>query len=185
VRDVQSTYCYLLSEEDRCDETTWGVRLLDLADQGLHPDYTVADGGLALRAGASGRLGECSLSRDVFHGERDLGNLAFYLEHRASGCTSVRQKLEHQMERQKRHGRGNRLSKRLAVARQAELQAVALAGDIRLLADWVKEDILSLAGPGLATRRELFDFVVQELAQREKLCPHRIGPRAAGVGRPA
>jgi len=80
------------------------------------------------------------------------------------------------MSRQKRHGRGNRLSKRLAVARQAELQAVALAGDIRLLADWVKDDILSLAGPALATRRELFDFVVQELTQRERLCPHRIGP---------
>ena len=33
--DVASTYCYLLSLEDHRDETTWGVRLLELGDQGL------------------------------------------------------------------------------------------------------------------------------------------------------
>jgi len=35
--DVDSTYCYLLSLEDHRDETTWGVRLLELGDQGLAP----------------------------------------------------------------------------------------------------------------------------------------------------
>jgi len=174
--DVQSTYCYLLSEEDQCDETTWGVRLLDLAAQGLRPDYTVADGGLALRAGQAAAWAGVPCHGDVFHAERELGKLALYLAHRAAGCTRVRQKLEHQMERQKRHGRGNRLSKRVAMARQAEGQAVALAQDVRLLADWLRQDILSLAGPALGARRELFDFVVRELAQREGLCPHRIGP---------
>lgn len=174
--DAQSTYCYLLAEEDHCDETTWGVHLLDLAEQGLRPDYTVADGGSALRAGQAAAWKGVPCHGDVFHAERDLGNLAFYLEHRASGCTSVRQKLEHQMQRRQRHGRGHLLSKRLAVARQAEGQAVALAGDIRLLADWIKQDILSLAGPSWAARKDLFDFVVAELAQREELCRHRIGP---------
>ncbi|MCJ7544360.1 MAG: hypothetical protein MUP47_07315 [Phycisphaerae bacterium] len=179
--DAKSTYCYLLSEEDHCDETTWGVRLLDLERQGLRPDYTVADGGLALRAGQAAAWQDVPCHGDVFHAERELGNLAFYLEHRASGCTSARQKLEHQMERRKRQGRGNQLSKRLAVARQAELQAVVLAGDVRILADWMRKDILSLSGPSLATRRELFDFVVQELSQRERFCPHRIGPLWRGL----
>jgi hypothetical protein len=174
--DAKSTYCYLLSEEDHCDETTWGVHLLDLAAQGLRPDYTVADGGLALRAGQAAAWEDIACHGDVFHAERELGKLAFYLTHRATGCTSARQKLEHQMERRKRHGQGNQLSKRLAVARQAERAAVALAGEVRLLADWMREDILSLAGPARATRRELFDFVVRELARRERLCPHRIGP---------
>jgi hypothetical protein len=174
--DVRSTYCYLLSEEDHCDETTWGVRLLDLAEQGLRPDYTVADGGLALRAGQAAAWENVPCHGDVFHAERELGKLAFYLTHRAAGCSSARQRLEQQMTRQKRRGRGNCLSKRLALARQAELQAVALAQDVRLLADWLKQDILSLAGPTLATRRELYDFVVAELAQREGSCPHRIGP---------
>jgi hypothetical protein len=174
--DVKSTYCYLLAEAEHCDETTWGVHLLDLAARGLRPDYTVADGGTALRAGQAAAWPQVPCHGDVFHAERELGKLAHYLSHRAAGCTSARQKLEHQMERQKRHRRGNRLSKRLAVTRQAELTAVALAQDVRLLADWLQEDILSLAGPDLATRRELFDFVVEELARREELCPHRIGP---------
>ncbi len=43
--DVDSTYCYLLAAEDHCDETTWGVHLLDLSEQGLCLDYTIADGG--------------------------------------------------------------------------------------------------------------------------------------------
>jgi hypothetical protein len=174
--DAKSTYCYLLAEEDHCDETTWGVHLLDLADQGLHPDRTVADGGLALRAGQAAAWKDVPCHGDVFHGERDLGNLAFYLERRACGCTSARQKLEHQMQRRKQKGRGNELSKKLAIARQAETQAVALAQDVRVLADWLQKDILSLSGPSLATRRELFNFVVAELAAREGLCSHRIGP---------
>jgi hypothetical protein len=174
--DLKSTYCYLLAEEEHCDETTWGVHLLDLERQGLHPDYTVADGGRGLRAGQAAAWEDVPCHGDVFHAERDLGNLAFYLEHRASGWASVRQKIEDQMERRKRNGRGNCLSKRLVLARQGEAQAVALAQDIRILADWMQKDILSLAGPSWVVRRELFDFVVEELARRENLCPHRIGP---------
>jgi hypothetical protein len=174
--DVYSTFCYLLAAEDACDETTWGVHLLDLADRGLRPDRTIADGGRALRAGQAAAWPEVPCNGDVFHAERDLGNLAYYLDHRAAGCTAVRRKLEGRMVRLKRHGKGNSLSKRLAVARQAEQQAVDLARDVRALADWMQNDILSLAGANLATRRELFAFVVEELQHREPLCPHRIGP---------
>jgi len=174
--DAHSTYCYLLAEEDHCDETTWGVHLLDLADQGLRPDYTVADGGLALRAGQAAAWEGVPCHGDVFHAQRDLGNLALYLEHRASGCARARRKLERQMQRRKRHGKGNQLARRLEVARRAEAQAGALAADIGILADWMQQDILSLAGPSWAVRKEMFDFVVGELAQREQLCLHRIGP---------
>ena len=76
----------------------------------------------------------------------------------------------------KRQGKGKTLSRKLAVARQEEQKAVDLARDVRALADWMQNDILSLGGPDLATRRELFAFIVQELHQREPSCPHRIGP---------
>ena len=174
--DVESTYCYLLSEEDSCDETSWGVHLLDLLEQGLAVDYTVADGGGSLRAGQKAAWGEVPCHGDVFHAERDLGNLAFYLERRADGCLAARRHIEHQMERCRKRRRGNTLSKKLAIARQAEAKAVALALEIRILTDWMQDDILSLAGPDLGTRRELFDFVIAELAAREHLCPHRVGP---------
>jgi hypothetical protein len=68
------------------------------------------------------------------------------------------------------------LERRLAAARRAETEAVRLADDLRILADWMRQDILALAGPDLATRRHLFDFVVQELRKREPSCPHRIAP---------
>ena len=174
--DAKSTYCYLLSEAECCDETTWGVHLLDLERQGLHPDYTVADGGTALRAGQAAAWPRAPCHGDVFHAERELGKVAYYLANRAAGCVSARQKLEHKMERSKRHGRGKQLSRKLGLVRQAELEAVALAQDVRLLADWLREDILALAGPDRTTRRELFDFVVRELGRRENLCPYRIGP---------
>ncbi len=44
------------------------------------------------------------------------------------------------------------------------------------LFDWLRYDILSLAGPDQTTRRELYDFVVAELRAREPLCSYRIGP---------
>ena len=174
--DVKSTYCYLLALAEHCDETTWGVHLLDLEAQGLHPNYTVADGGLALRAGQAAAWDDVPCHGDVFHAERDLGELAFYLERRASGRTHDREKLEHQMEREKRRSQGHRLSKKLALARQEETQAVALARDVRTIADWMRQDILSLAGPSLADRRDLFDFLAGELQARQEGCPHRIGP---------
>src|SRR5271170_5880082 len=48
--DILSSYCYLLSCEEQRDADTWGVHLLELHEQGFDPDYTVADGGNALRA---------------------------------------------------------------------------------------------------------------------------------------
>ena len=174
--DARSTYCYLLSAEDQRDETTWGVHLLDLAAQGLHPDYTIADGGRGLRAGQAAAWDDVPCHGDVFHAERDLGKLAFFLENRAAGCTTMRQKLERKMNRAKNKGKGRPLSKKLAYARQAEEQAIELAKNIRTLADWMQNDILSLAGPDLQSRRELYDFVVEELRTLESLCPYRITP---------
>ena len=174
--DVQSTYCYLLSLEEHRDETTWGVHLLDLADKGLCPDYTIADGGKGLRAGQKAAWPSVACHGDVFHPERDLGKLASFLEHRAASCTTAREKLERQMLRCKKRGKGQTLSKRLALARQAELRATHLAQDIGTLADWMQNDILSLAGPDRATRADLFDFVVEQLEHREHLCIHRIRP---------
>jgi hypothetical protein len=175
--DVRSLYCYLLAEEQHADETTWGVHLLDLEARGLGPDYTVADGGRGLRAGQTAAWGSrIPCHGDVFHAERDLGAVAYFLENRAAGCVQTRKKLERKMERRKKHRRGKTLSKRLAAARRAEVTSVELARDIRLLSDWIQGDILALAGPDRATRRELYDFVIEELRRREPLCPHRIEP---------
>jgi transposase-like protein len=179
--DARSTYCYLLAAEDHRDETTWGTHLLDLERRGFHPDYTIADGGVGLRAGQNAACPDVACHGDVFHAERDLGQLATYLENRALGAIAARQKAQAGFERALRpHSRRRRdrpaLQRRLEAARQAETDATDLADDLGTLADWMRRDVLALAGPDPETRRRLFDFIVEELRRRQPACPHRIGP---------
>ncbi len=174
--DAKSTYCYLLAAEDQRDETTWGVHLLELAQKGLHPDYTIADAGRGLRAGQATVWDDVPCHGDVFHAERDLAKLAYFLENRAAGCSTMLQKLQRKMQRAKNKGKGQSVSKKLAQARKAQAEAADLAKDIRILADWMNNDILSAAGPDLRTRQQLYDFVVEQLRIRESICPHRISP---------
>src|SRR5919202_597583 len=68
-------------------------------------------------------------------------------------------------------GRGLRAGQQAAEAR-----ASCLARDVRTLVQWLRHDVLALAGPDLATRRELFDFIVTELTAREPEDPRRIRP---------
>jgi len=178
---ARSTYCYLLRVEDHRDETTWGTHLLDLERRGFHPDYTIADGGVGLRAGQAAACPAVPCHADLFHAEREVGQLATYLENRALGAIAARQKVQARLDRAGRpHSRHRKerpaLERRLAAARQAETEAVRMADDIRTLADWLQADVLALAGPDLATRRQLFDFIVRELRRREPACPHRILP---------
>src|SRR6201988_2032695 len=63
----ESTYCYLLAAEDHRDADTWGVRLLDAAQQGFKRDYTIADAGKGLRAGHKAGGGDTACLGDVFH----------------------------------------------------------------------------------------------------------------------
>ncbi|WP_147440850.1 hypothetical protein [Paraburkholderia sp. RAU2J] len=56
--DAGSTYCYLLAAEAHRDGDTWGVHLLDAAQQGLAPGYTIADAGQGLRAGQNAAWGD-------------------------------------------------------------------------------------------------------------------------------
>src|SRR3954451_5638884 len=64
----------------------------------------------------------------------------------------------------------------LELARCMEARASGLARDVRTLVHWLRHDVLALAGPDLATRRELFDFIVAELMAREPEDPRRIRP---------
>ena len=80
------------------------------------------------------------------------------------------------MTKAKRKGKGNKFSKRLALAEQAEAMAINLADDINALAEWLRNDILALAGADANTRRQLLDFAIESLRQKEHLRPNRIRP---------
>lgn len=175
--DHNSTYCYLLSVEDSCDETTWGVHLLDLSDRGLDLERTIADGGIALRAGQKAAWSDAvPCDGDVFHAHRKLTQLVVFLQRRAYKCINAHQDLQSKMQRARKKGNGQKLSKKLALARQTETAAVDLADEIEILSDWMGNDILSAAGPNLEERQKLYDFVVEQLHRLEPQCPHRIRP---------
>ena len=52
-------------------------------------------------------------------------------------------------------------------AKRREAGLVARAQDVKILCQWFSHDVLALAGPSLAVRQELFDFIEAELQQRE------------------
>jgi transposase-like protein len=75
--DAASSYCYLLAAERHRDADTWGVHLLDAAQQGLRPDHTIADAGQGLRAGQRAAWGDTPPCHgDVFHIQRQCEGLA-------------------------------------------------------------------------------------------------------------
>jgi hypothetical protein len=177
--DADSTYCYLLSQEEHRDAETWAVRLWELADRGLRPEATVADGGTALRAGQELALPGVPCRGDVFHPfYEEVGPLVRALESRAYKAIEAKSKLEKQLATpgKRRDRRKLSLVQQLRRARPAEAQAITLADDVALLARWLRQDVLAVTGLSYDARRELYDFVVSELRARQGGCPHRLGP---------
>jgi hypothetical protein len=174
--DLDTLYCYLLAAEAHRDAETWAVHLLDLTEQGLKPDYVVADGGTGLRAGQALAWPEVACDGDVFHGLQTVTRLATTLEKRAYAAINESEQLEKKMGRAKRRKRGRSLSKKLARARAAEVTAIHLADTVQTLSTWLREDILALAGPDALDRRMLYDFVVDSLHELEALDRRRLRP---------
>ena len=180
--DAASTYCYQLSLEAHCDAETWGLRLLELGDQGFAPEAIVADAGAALRAGQALAMPTVPCRGDVFHILRELELVVGFLENRAHDAlrqAECRQRDFDLARRHDRHGRAKSFRSAAQLLRRAKAAAdaaVALADDVALLAKWLRYDILSVAGPCHAERLALYDFVVAELKSRVPGCLHRLTP---------
>lgn len=166
--DVDSTYCYLLSPEQRRDGDTWGIRLLELVERGFAPQATVADFGSGLRNGQQEALPGVPCRGDVFHILQSLTRVAAMLVHRAFQACEVHQNLQDkQASYCWHHGRKDQsLALRRSRAASDEQNALALADEVNLLIAWLRHDILAVAGPCSDDRRRLYDFVVAELRQR-------------------
>lgn len=166
--DVASTYCFLLRREEHRDAVTWGVRLLELADRGFAPQSTIADFGSGLRAGVAEALPDRPCRGDVFHAEMDLSKAARILDNQACHAIEHRSKLQN---KQGQHCRktgspSHSLTTQITNAQRQEREAVTRADEVKLLADWLRQDIFAVAGPSYPDRQILYDFVVAELQQR-------------------
>jgi hypothetical protein len=106
---------------------------------------------------------------DVFHALYELGQAVAAVESRAYAAITARAKLEQEQATfEKRKGRKSAsVAAQLWHAVAAEEQAVARAADVATLARWLRQDVLAVAGPDLATRQELYDFLVAELQARQ------------------
>ena len=139
--DTESTSCSLLRQEEHRDADTWGVRLLELVDRGFDPEATLADFASGLRAGPEQALPGVACRGDVFPAWYELGPLVRYLENRAYEAIDTRTKLERkQAAAERRQGRKERaLAQKLCAARRAEAKAITLAGDVAVLARWLRK----------------------------------------------
>ncbi len=166
--DAASTYCYLLQGVEHRDGETWGWHLLDVMEQGFQPDFTIADAGTGLRAGQKEVLPDTPSQGDVFHLQQQFETVVNILNRQAASATAQRMKLEQKLAQAKLKGQKTRpLKCKLNVAHQREQKLVMLTTDVNTLLGWMSHDILELAGPLLAVRQNLFDFIVAELKQRE------------------
>jgi hypothetical protein len=165
--DADSTYCFLLEEVEHRDENTWGWYLLEAQEQGLNPDYTIADAGSGIRAGQKAAWGDKPCHGDVWHILDQSNALWRNLAKKSQGATTYREKLEEKMALAKLKGEGNKLSANLIKARKKEANLQKLASDIKILLYWLKNDILSLAGAEWSSRIELMNFIIEELELRE------------------
>lgn len=166
--DAASTYCYLLKSVEHCDEESWGYYLLETMAQGLAPKYTIADGGKALRAGQKAVMPTIPCHGDVFHIQQQFGQVANGLDRQAQGATTRRIKIEKQIAKaQVSDSVTQTMIIEQVKANRLEQGLMARARDVKILLQWFSHDVLALAGPSLAVRQELFDFIAAELQQRE------------------
>jgi hypothetical protein len=176
--DAASTYCFLLSQESHRDGVTWGVRLLELQERGLNPEAFIADFGTGLRAGCDLAYPDLACWGDTFHGLQKVIPVVSALENQAYEAIATRDLLEHKAAKhRRRHGRANpSLTAQLMHAKPKEEQAITLADDVAILAEWVRADLFGLGGPACTERRVLYDFIVAELRERAPQCPYRLNP---------
>jgi hypothetical protein len=147
-------------------------------DRGFSPEATIADFALGLRAGQQIALPTVPCRGDIFHALHQMTPVVRYLENQAYQAMAQRIQLEKRLARpeKRRDQNKNSWQTRLALARKAETQAIALADDVAVLMQWLREDVLAVAGEDYVTRVELYQFICSQLQVRESFCPHRLGP---------
>ena len=105
---------------------------------------------------------------DVFHIQQQFEQVANSLTRRVQGGPARLLKQAQEMSKTSLKGI---VEQRLVIqqfqAKQREQALVSLTQDIKTLLSWFSHDVMALAGPPLAVRQKLFDFIVSELGQRE------------------
>ena len=165
VVDIPSRFCAMLTKEDSRDTDAWGVSLLDIMQQGYHPEVNISDQGAGIRSAYEIVLPETHLRFDHFHLIKATKELLRCLKNRKESAITKAIVLHTKMEKAKEKKQGQQLSAKLAVANQAMKDAQALYELVDVLSTWLQYDVLQLPGINPKDREMLCDFIVEELSQ--------------------
>lgn len=160
--DLDSLYCYLLSAETHRDATTWGSNLLDCQAKGFNPDYLIADAGKGLRAGHKETLPNIPCEGDIFHILMAMKKVCRQCDNKAYRCMAEYDK-QNKIALKEDYLPSNRAEK----AYEQQQASIQLADDLHILWQWLRHDVLGLVGNNETERHELYQFIVDELQQRE------------------
>jgi hypothetical protein len=105
---------------------------------------------------------------DVFHIQQQFEQVSNGLARRVQGSETRLMKQAQQISKTSlKDIVAQKLLGQQWLAERQEQALLLLAQDVKTLLHWFSHDVLALAGPSLAVRQELFDFIVSELQQRE------------------
>jgi hypothetical protein len=172
--DINSLYCHLLSLESNRDGDTWAIRLWDLELLNFKATRIIADDGDGLTNGHQLAFPETPLDLDNFHTSRDLMDMRRYFRNKLRSSTSKRIVFEEKMEKAKTKKQGGKYSWKLLSAQQEEATHKTRSTTIDTLISWMEHDVLNIAGLDIEVRKEIFDFIVDELEVLAAEHPHRI-----------
>jgi hypothetical protein len=172
--DIPSLYCYLLSLNDQRDGDTWAIHLLDLQKQEFNPERVFADNGSGLRAGHQYVFPNTPCDADHFHISKALMDLRRYFRNRLKSSISYHILMETKMSELANTARAAKQEKKITQAKAEEIKFRYISETIDTLISWIEHDVFNMAGYNPDVRRELFDFIVAEFKQLEKIHKHRI-----------
>ena len=169
--DTRSLYCYLLSAEDRRDEDTWAIHFLDCQKKGLKPERTLGDDASGLVSGHKNVFPCVPYHYDNFHLSRGLMDLRRYVRNRLKTAITERDECGVQLQK----ASGDEIKYQQWVdAKDNENKARYVSKTLDTLISWLEHDILNKAGPTKHDRQVMYDFVVSEFRNLERMEPHRI-----------
>ena len=174
--DIPTLYCHLLSKEDSRDGDTWAINLLDLQKQRFKPDRVIADDGSGLRAGHAAVYWNIPCDADNFHITRDLMDMRRYFRNRVKSTITLRNAYNAKLQSAIKHDDIKKYNVEIKSTIKEEKLFKHLSATIDILVSWMEHDVLNKPGPNVFIRRELFNFIVEELEVLAKLHPHRILP---------
>ncbi len=172
--DIPSLYCYLLSDEQHRDFDTWGTHLLDLKNQGLHPERVFADDADGIHSAHKYVYPDVPYDLDNFHIIKDMMDMRRFFRNSLKSAISNRIKLQNKVDNRLFTSTNSDYTQDLKAAIIHESKINNLSQSIDVLVNWMQHDVLKMPGIEPQSRYELFDFILYELNQLANQYSHRI-----------